>query len=452
MKIDIGTRIKLNKFVPRDYQLPVIQALESGEYKRLLLCWSRRMGKDHVAFYIAIRQMLTKVCTIFYIFPTYRQCRIALWDGINSDGQRIIDYIPKELIANKNDSEMKIRLINGSLLQFVGSQDVDKVRGSACFGAIFSEYAMQDPGVWTALRPILAQNDGWALFNSTPKGRSNHFWDLYNLAQESDKWFLSFNNVETVDYISQEALDEERKEMSEDFYMQEWLCDFNAGCEGAYYSQYLLKMRLNNQITTVPWEPSFQVSTACDLGMRDEFTLVFFQVIGQTVRIIDSYHNSGKGLEHYISVINSKPYNYKSHWAPSDIQVRELGTGLSRLEKARQLGISYQIAPNLSIMDGIEAVRSTLSRVYIDEDKCKDLIAAIENYRKEFDSKKKVYQDHPLHDKHSHFADTLRYMCLSLPKMRDGLSAEELKLRKHRALYGDGARGGFPFNDQRRRF
>jgi len=361
---------------------------------------------------------------------------MALWDGINSDGERIIDYIPKELIVNKNDSEMKIRLINGSILQMVGSQDVDWVRGTACYGAVFSEYAMQDPEAWSVVRPILAQNDGWALFCSTPKGK-NSFWDLYQLAQESPKWYCSKLTVDDIDYISKETLEDERKEMSEDLFLQEYKCSFSAGVEGAYYSKYLAKMKLNGQIGDVPYESSFPVHTAWDLGMSDSTVIIFFQVIGQTVRIIDCYENSSKGLEHYVSILRSKDYIYSDkHMAPHDIAVRELGTGMSRLEKARSLGINFLTAPNLPIIDGIEAVRSTLGKMWIDATRCERLIKAIDNYRKEWDSKKKVYRDKPLHDQWSDFCDALRYMCVSLPKTRDGLTPEDLDKRYNEAMYG----------------
>ena len=449
MKIE--TRIKLNKFVPRDYQVPVIRALEEEGCKRALLCWSRRMGKDHVAFYIAVRQMLRKTCTIFYIFPTFRQARMALWDGINSDGERIIEYIPKELIVNKNDSEMKIRLINGSILQMVGSQDVDRVRGTACYGAVFSEYAMQDPEAWSVVRPILAQNDGWALFASTPKGK-NSFWDLYQLASSSDKWYCSKLTVDDVDYISQETLEDERREMSDDLFLQEYKCSFSAGVEGAYYAKYLANMKLNGQIADVPYEVGFPVHTAWDLGMSDSTVIIFFQVIGQTVRVIDYYENSSRGLEHYISLLRSKDYIYGKHMAPHDIAVRELGTGMSRLEKARSLGVNFLTAPNLPIIDGIEAVRTTLGKMWIDATKCERLVKVIDNYRKEWDNKKKVYRDKPLHDQWSDGADALRYLCVSLSKTRNGLSPEDLDRRYQEALYGDEA--GLPpmFRDTNKRY
>jgi hypothetical protein len=87
-------------------------------------------------------------------------------------------------------------------------------------------------------------------------------------------------------------------------------------------------------------------------------------------------------------------------------------------------------------MDGIEAVRSVFSKVWIDEEKCSSLIKALENYRQEYDAKKKVYNSRPLHNWASHYADCMRYLALSLPKTRDTMSAEELENIRARAIYG----------------
>jgi hypothetical protein len=185
--------------------------------------------------------------------------------------------------------------------------------------------------------------------------------------------------------------------------------------------------------------------------MRDSTAIIFFQVMGQTVRIIDTYENTDHGLEHYISILREKPYTYGNHFAPHDIAVRELGTGLSRIEKARQLGIEFQVAPNLSVIDGIEAVRSSLGRIWIDETRCKQLIISLENYRKEFDAKKKIYHDKPLHDHTSHFCDATRYLCLCLSKTSDGMTPKDLERIRNEALYGESSSGGYnPFSNHRR--
>lgn len=440
MNLKVETQIKLNRFKPRPYQLPMMDAIENKGYKRVLAILPRRAGKDLTAFNLCIRQALKKVCVIYYIFPTYSQAKKVIWDSITNTGERILDYIPEEVIESKNSQEMKIRFKNGSLLQLVGSDNYDGLVGSNPQGIVFSEYALQDPRAYQYIRPILTANDGWAVFISTPRGK-NHLWELYQIAQNSESWFCYKLTVEDTQHISLYEIEKEKAEgiMSDDLIQQEYYCSFTMGVEGSYYAKYLDRMRVKGQIGQVPWEAGFKVHTAWDLGVRDSTTIIFFQVIGQVVRIIDCYENSKHGLDHYIKIINEKPYQYGKHIAPHDIKVRELGSGMTRIEKAKQLGIIFTVAPDLSIEDGIESVRSALSKIWIDEKSCASFIKAIENYRQEFDVKRKVYKGHPLHDWSSHWADALRYLAISLPKTRDGLTAEELDKRYQEALYGNNA-------------
>ncbi len=417
-----------NNFVPRDYQLPLCHALEDGKYKRLLACWHRRAGKDVCAFNLMIRAAWNKIGVYYYIFPTYSQAKKVIWDSITSEGQRFLDYIPAEIIRSSNSQEMKIQLMNGSLIQLVGSDNVDSLLGTNPVGIVFSEYAMQDPRAYQFLRPILLVNDGWSLFISTPRGK-NGFYDLYRIAQENpEKWFCSRLTIKDTGVISEDAIKKEIEEglISEDLALQEYYVSFDMGIEGAYYTRYLDDMRLKGQIADVPWEPAFKVHTSWDLGIRDKTSVIFFQSVGTQIRIIDCYENSDVGLEHYAHMLQEKPYTYGKHIAPHDIKVRELGTGMSRLEKARQLGIKFIVAPSLEIADGIEAVRSTLPKIWIDQVKAKKVIVALENYRKEYDHKHKVYKPRPLHNEWSHMADSLRYLCISQPKTKDGMTQEDM--------------------------
>jgi hypothetical protein len=437
--------IILDRFIPRHYQFPIIDAIENKGFKRVLAILPRRAGKDITAFNLCIRQCLSKVCVVYYVFPTYSQAKKVIWDSITNSGERILDYIPEDLIASKNGQEMKIRFINGSLLQLVGSDNYDTLMGTNPQGVVFSEYALQDPRAYQYIRPILVANDGWALFISTPRGK-NHLWELWNIANNCDDWFAYKLSVEDTGHIPLAAIEKERQDglISEDLIQQEYFCSFDLGIEGSYYSKYLDRMRLRSQIGMVPWEVGFKVHTAWDLGVRDSTTIIFFQVIGQTVRIIDCYEHNKEGLEHYVKLIESKPYNYGKHIAPHDIKVKEWGTGITRLEKARQLGIVFTVSADVSIIDGIEAVRTTLGKVWIDEKQCSSLIKALENYRQEFDIKKKVYKSQPLHDWSSHFADCMRYLCVSLPKTRDGLSAMELEKRYQETRFGGESQAGMP--------
>jgi len=426
--------VDLNKFKPRPYQLKLLQGFECQGFKRLLVIWPRRAGKDFTAFNILLRAALKRVATYYIVLPTFSQGRRVIWDAITNDGIRFRDFIPDKLIMKTNEQLMRITLVNGSQIQIVGSDNYDALVGVNLGGAIFSEYALQDPRGYQFLRPVLTANDGWAIFISTPRGK-NSLFELYEIARNHPDWWVSHLTVEDTKHIPLDLIEKERQEglMSEDLIQQEYYCSFTMGVEGSYYAKYLDKARLECRIGIVPWEPAFQVHTAWDIGVRDSTSVIFFQTIGQTTRLIDYYENSKEGLEHYVHMLSTKPYTYGQHIAPPDIAVKEWGSGMTRIEKAKQLGIKFRVAPALGIMDGIEAVRSMFGRIWIDEKRCVKLIKSLDNYRQEWDERKKVYKSHPLHDGNSHAADAMRYLAITMPKMRDGMTQEDIN-RKHREI------------------
>lgn len=446
--------IKLDRFIARKYQLPLMDAIENKGYKRVLGILPRRAGKDMMALNIAIRQCITKICIVYYIFPTYAQAKKAIWNNITIEGMRMLDYIPKELIASMNSQEMIIKFKNGSVIQFVGSDNYDSLRGTNPYAIIFSEYSYQDPRAYVALRPILAANNGWALFISTPFGK-NHLYDLFKIAQNSTDWFCYKLTLEDTNHIPFSEIEKERSEglMSEDMIQQEYYTSFDMGVEGAIYSKYINSIRIKGQIADVPWEPNHKVHTAWDIGVGaaggdDKTAIVFFQCVGQIVRVIDYYEGAGVGLDHYIKVINTKPYIYGIHLAPHDMKQRVWTEGaITRIEKARQLGINFTLCDNpaqppISLMDGIETVRATFPKLWIDERNCVTLLKCLESYRRQWDADKGRYSDKPLHNWASDGADAVRYMCIGLHKTKPGTTPEDLERRYNEALYG--SHGNFP--------
>src|ERR1700733_320964 len=238
--MSVETVIKLNKFKPRDYQLPIFDAIENKHYRRVLAILPRRAVKDICGFNLCIRAALAKIGVYYYIFPTYSQAKKVIWDSITNSGMRFLDYIPEELVYSKNSQEMKIRFVNGSLLQLVGSDNYDSLMGTNPRGVVFSEYALQDPRAYQFIRPILAANDGWALFLSTPRGK-NHLWELYNIAQHSSQWFCYKLTIEDTHHIPLYEIEREKAEgiMSDDLIQQEYYTSFTMGVEGSYYAKYL---------------------------------------------------------------------------------------------------------------------------------------------------------------------------------------------------------------------
>lgn len=423
-------KLTIPAFKPREYQLPFLAAMDSG-IKRSLLVWHRRAGKEITCFNEMIKRAYWhRVGTYVYFFPTARLGRRVLWDGMDKTGKRFLDYIPPQIIDGKiNSVEMKIRLINGSNIQIIGTDQIINV-GINPVGCIFSEFALQDPYSWNYIRPILRENDGWAIFNSTPRGR-NHFFDLYLMAKKNPDWFCQKLTIEDTHVISEEDIEKERLEgMSDILIQQEFYCSFDQGAEGSYYAKYVNKAELEGRISKVSYDPMASVNTYWDLGIADSTVIIFTQNIGQEIHLIDMYINQGEGLNHYSKVVQDKAtegnWTYGDHCAPHDIRVRELGTGAqSRLQIARELGINFLVVPNLPIAEGIELTRGIFPRLWFDSDKCSYLIKALENYHKHYNEKLNVYSDRPVHDWSSHVADAVRMMAIMQNKKRGGSMSEE---------------------------
>jgi hypothetical protein len=405
-------RIPYN-FEPRKYQLPLFRAFDEGK-KRAVIVWHRRAGKDISLLNILLKGAIRRVGVYYYFFPTYQQGKKILWKGMTREGRRFLDYIPKALIRKKNETEMSIELMNGSIIQVVGTDNIDSIVGTNPVGCIFSEYSLQNPKAWTFMRPILAENGGWAIFNFTPRGK-NHAYDLHEMAKNNDKWFVSCLTIKDTGVIKSEVIEEERASgMSEDMILQEYYCSYEAAIEGSYYARQIKFLEENDRIIDNIYDKNLKVHTAWDLGVADSTSIWFFQIYKNEIRIIDFYENSGEGLEHYIEVCKNKPYKYDKMIAPHDIKVREFTSGQSRIEVARQKGINFDIAPQLPVIDGIESVRRTLKRCWFDKTKTKEGLNCLRSYHKAYDEKKKVFKSRPEHDWSSHGSDAFRYLAVSL--------------------------------------
>jgi phage terminase large subunit len=396
---------------PRDYQLDLWNYLEKGG-KRAVAVWHRRAGKDLVSINWCASQALKRKGLYWHLLPTYNQGRKIVWDGMTKEGRSFIEHFPKDLWASVNNTDMRLELKNGSIYQIVGTDNVDRLVGSNPLGVVFSEYSLQDPRAWNLVRPILAENGGWALFIYTARGR-NHGYDMFNMASGNERWFSQRLTVEDTKAVSMEAIEDERGAgMPEELIQQEFYCSFDAPLVGSYYGSLMAKALAEERIKDVPYEPRLEVHTAWDLGMGDSTAIIFFQQHGNEYRIIDFYENQGEGIPHYVKIIREKDYVYGKHIAPHDIKVREMGTGKSRWEVARDLGLRFYICPYILIEDGIEAARTIIPRCYFDTKRCNILVEALRQYRKDYDDKRKVYRDKPLHDWTSHAADAFRYLAL----------------------------------------
>lgn len=408
-----------HNYKPRPYQMGLWDAMIEHKKKRAIYVWHRRAGKDLLALNrILYSAMFEAVGTYWHIFPSYAQGAKSVWQETNSEGRKYIDYIPQELVAKKNEKELKITLKNGSIYQIVGSDNPDSLRGAGIKGAVFSEYAEQDPRAWGTIQPMLLENNGWAMFNFTPKGQ-NHAYELFKMAQKMPEvWHSEIKTAEETGVFTQEQLEQVKAEiLSEgktlDFFNQEFLCSFNNPIEGAYYSKIIDDIDKQGRIGNYPHNPALPVYTFWDLGVGDATTIWFAQFIGNEVRIIDYIEDNNRGMNTYIKEVKDKPYIYEQHYAPHDIQIREFTNGKSRLETALELGLRFMIAPKLSIEDGIDAVRAILPKCFFNEATTRRGLLTLKNYKKEFDNKNNTFKLQPKHDWASHGADAFRYLAVS---------------------------------------
>lgn len=404
-------------FAPRDYQLPLLDALDSG-VRRAVCVWHRRSGKDKTLINVVAKKMFERVGAYYYFFPTYNQGRKILWNGMDRSGFKFINHIPIELRRRVDNTQMLIEAVNGSIFQVIGTDNIDSIVGTNPVGCVFSEYSLQDPRGWDFIRPILAENGGWAIFNYTPRG-SNHGETLYNIAKEDPvHWFCQLLTVDDTKVIPMDVLEQERNEYvkkdgNDAIYQQEYYCSFKVPIQGAYYGSQLMLAEKEGRITNVPYEASIPVNTYWDLGVGDSTAIWFEQTVGKEIRLIDYYETSGEGLSHYIKILKEKPYVYGTHVAPHDIEVRELSTGKTRKELAEQLGINFEIAPKLSLEDGIDAARTIFNRLWFDRVRCERGINALKSYHKFWDEENKTYHNRPDHDWSSHGADAFRYFAVA---------------------------------------
>ncbi|MCP4245292.1 MAG: hypothetical protein GY772_32550 [bacterium] len=411
-------------WTPREYQRPLWDALEGG-CKRAVAVWHRRAGKDMTGLHWMAVQAFVRPGIYWHLFPTYAQGRKAIWEGRDNEGHGFLEAFPEGSWYRKRDDEMSLWLHGGSIYQVIGCDQIDRLVGANPVGCVFSEYALQNPAAWQLIRPILAANDGWAVFAYTPRGR-NHGYKLAKLAESDDRWFYQLLRVRDTGVVPEDVLAAEKAEMAKELFDQEYNCSFDAPLVGSYYGELLSDASKDGRIGKVPWAPQVPVTVAFDLGMSDATSMWFAQRVGREIRLIDYYENSGHGLEHYAKVIRDKPYIIEDVLAPHDAKVRELGTGKSRLETALSLGLRMRVVPKLSLEDGIQATRLLLRNVWINEKNCGRGLQALREYIKAPIENERgpggemLYRDRPKHNWASHGADALRTLAVGMAPERMG--------------------------------
>ena len=331
-----------------------------------------------------------------YIAPLYSQAKDVAWGYVKKltadiPGVKLFEY------------ELRADFPNGNRVRLYGADNPDRLRGTYNDGCVLDEIDDMKSNVWGEIvRPTLMDRGGWAAFIGTPKGRNQAHKILEQAKTDPENWFHLVLKASESGILPPEEIEAARRDLSPSQFQQELECDFDVAILGAYWGKELSEAQNSGRIAKVDHDPLLPVSVSWDLGVGDSTAIWFFQVCGSEVRVIDYYENHGQGLPHYASILAAKPYRYDVDWVPHDAKVRELGTGRTRVETLIALGRNPQVVPDHKVMDGINAVRQTLPRMWFDQYRCADGLEALKQYQCEYDTSARTFKNTPRHDWCSH--------------------------------------------------
>jgi hypothetical protein len=392
-------------YKPREHQLSLHQTVDAHRFSVAVA--HRRFGKTVAAINQIIKAALQcerEAPRFAYIAPTYTQAKRVAWDYL-------LKYT-QPLNATANISELRVDFY-GRRISLYGADNPDSLRGIYLDGVVLDEVGDMNPKIWNeVVRPALSDRLGWAMFIGTPKG-ANHFKDLRDRAEKEDGWSLLEFKASQTGIVPAAELEAAKKEMGDDKFSQEFECSFNAAVEGSYFGQILNSLEQQGRFCEIARDDLCKTYAAWDLGVGDSTSIWIAQVAGQEIRLMDYIENHGQGLDWYVRELKSRNWEKAEMLLPHDVEVRELGTGRSRLEMLREAGLNCTVVPRLPVDDGIAAVRRLLPRCWFHK-ATKQGLDCLRNYRREYDEKRNVFFDKPLHDWSSHGSDAFRYLAIGM--------------------------------------
>lgn len=422
-----------NGWMPREYQLPLWRYLEGGG-KHAEALWHRRAGKDDICLHWTAISAMTRQANYWHCLPEAAQARKAIWKSTNphTGKLRIDEAFPHEIRKSTNDTEMLITFINGSSWQVVGSDNFNSLVGSAPAGIVYSEWALANPNARAYLRPILAENNGWQLFITTPRGR-NHAYTTLKSAQKDPKAFAQILTAYDTNVFTPEQLEAELAAYIDDFgeeygqakFDQEYLCSFDAANLGAILARSIGKLKQMGRIGDhVAYDPKgSDIFISADIGRRDTATWYFWQPKVGGYSIIDYDGGFGIDAEEWCERLALKIAKYRREdgksalgiiYLPHDARAKTFAAKHSAQEIfARFFGFDkVRITPNSSISDRVNAARTLILKCEFHETNCEKGLDGLRGWSYEYDDEKKIMSSVPKHDWASHDGDGFSYGCV----------------------------------------
>ena len=434
---DNSPEIRVPAIELREYQKEAQLELYQKGIKRHWWMWTRRMGKEVMSWILLVQGAIETPGLYVMIYPTNVRAREVIWDGdmIMPDGSslKFLEMIPKKMIAKTNNAEMKVYLTNGAIIHAYGvDTNPNKPRGTNPRGVVKSEDAWIDPRVTGVIMPILQQNKGWLILQSTFDGM-NHFYRTGLEVKEDPLWHRSFYTAETcVDkegnrYITEDIIDQDRKILPQWLVLQEHYGIVQNNPESMFFSREMANIHENGKIIPELLYPQFAVYGFWDIGINDCTVVLLVQFDENNhPSIIKCIEDNNKNIHFYLERCTefcSKHGLYMDcHFAPHDGRKREITSGnnityqpQTFVDMARDLGHQFQVVTRpQSKINAINAMRVMLNSTKFNKENTERLIECLSAYGKEFDEKNNVYKDKPHPKWATHCVDAYQTMTLAI--------------------------------------
>lgn len=332
------------------------------------------------------------------------------------------DMIEQHRLTNRYEVlEKTIKGTNGSEILFEGLRhNIGRIRSLEGIDKVWVEEAANvSRASWEVLIPTIRKNGSEIIVSFNPELESDETYQRFVMHPPSDAVLMEINyhdNPWFPDVLRKEMLDLRAKDP--DAYQHVYLGKCRYTLDGAIYARELREAQEEGRIAAVPYDPTKPVNVYFDLGWADQTSIWFVQHIAGEVRCIDYLEDSQRPFADYLHELQRRSYVYNTMWLPHDAKAKSLGTGRSIEEMARGAGWRVRIVPQLSVVDGINAVRTLFPTIWFDRDRCSDGVQALRHYRYDVDPTTGQFSRNPLHDAASHGSDALRYVAVAMQENR----------------------------------
>lgn len=360
----------------RPFQQDAYDAFRAGT-RRFGLFWHRRAGKDVFGMSVARQQMRQRVGSYVHFFPKHVHAKRALWRGVDPrKGARFIDIAFGDIEADRDNRDMLIEAYNGSTWALLGSDNYDStVIGGNVVGVVFSEWALCDPNAWEYIRPILRENNGWAMFITTFRGR-NHAWQMYQHNLENPDWYISKLTIEdTTDVdgnriIAPEDVEKDRRDgMKEALIQQEYYCNPEATMDGAIYGKETAQLLDDETRHRAQWNSTRPVYCSWNIDLPIHATYVLSQPGGI---ILEAHTERFTTLAEALAKAEQHRFPIQTHLLHD--RQREYVKHFQDLDR------SPQILSNTNIILEQTATSALLHTCQVARDKCDVLLDSLGGY------------------------------------------------------------------------